>query len=271
MNIDLLKQLYAIHAPSGREWPLIEFIMEYVGKTIPEAKVKVDRFGNLYITKGDKGKDYPTLACHLDQVQTLHSDDFKAVEADGILFGYSEKNHRREGLGADDKNGIWVCLQCLERVPRLKVFMAVMEEKGMFGSKAADMSFFEDSLYVVEPDSPEGSNLKHELREIPCASEDFINAIAPAEHGFKIVDGKGTDILALTMNGLGVSCVNIGVGYYRPHKDDEYTLMGELQHCLDYVLDIVSNLHEKFPHEYQTETQKWIKTNFNTNDDIFVE
>ncbi len=53
-----------------------------------------------------------------------------------------------------------------------------MEEKGLFGSKMADMSFFEDSLYVIEPDSPEGGNLKHELREIPCASAEFIKAIS---------------------------------------------------------------------------------------------
>ncbi len=261
MNTHLLKQLYDIHAPSGREWPLIQFIADYVKEHVPEAELKVDTFGNLYITKGEAGEGYPTLACHLDQVQKLHSDDFKTIEADGILFGYSEKNHRREGLGADDKNGVWVCLQCLEQVPRLKVFMAVMEEKGMFGSKAADMSFFEDSLYVLEPDSPEGSNLKHELREIPCASEDFINAIAPEKHGFKIVDGKGTDILALKMNGLKVSCVNIGAGYYRPHKDDEYTLIGELKKCYDYILEIITSNNERFPHIYETETQKWVKQN----------
>lgn len=73
-----------------------------------------------YVVKGEglKVKDkelkgYPTLACHLDQVQELHSDDFCVKEEDGTLYGWSEKNQRREGLGADDKNGIWVCLRCL--------------------------------------------------------------------------------------------------------------------------------------------------------------
>lgn len=47
----LLSQLYAIHSPTGGEWPLICFIREYVATHIPEAKVRIDRMGNLYIKK----------------------------------------------------------------------------------------------------------------------------------------------------------------------------------------------------------------------------
>lgn len=75
------------------------------------------------------------------------------------LYGWSELNQRNEGLGADDKNGIWVCLRCLEECPHLKVFMAVGEEKGCIGSNHADMSFFADSLYVLEPDCKGGEEI----------------------------------------------------------------------------------------------------------------
>ena len=125
--MQLLRQLYAIHSPTGYEWAIIQFIREYVSKYIPEAEVRFDKLGNLYISKGEAGVGYPTLACHLDQVQRLHSDDFEVREEDGTLYGWSEQNQLREGLGADDKNGIWVCLRCLEECPRLKVFMAVGE------------------------------------------------------------------------------------------------------------------------------------------------
>jgi len=257
----LLQELYQIHSPSGKEYPLVAFVCQYVKEHIPEAQVRLDSWGNIYITKGDAPKGYPTLCCHLDQVQKLHSDDFKVVQTPEMIYGYSEANKRREGLGADDKNGVWICLRCLEECPCLKIFMAVMEEKGMFGSKNADMSFFDDSLYVIEPDSPEGSNVKHDLREIPCSSEDFIHAAAPEEHGFKVVAGKGTDLLALKMNGLQVSCMNVAAGYYHPHKDDEYTLIADLLQSLDYVKFIVSNISQRFPHTYQTETQKWMEKN----------
>ena len=110
---ELLYRLYTIHAPTCYEWPMITFVREYVFKHVPKAVIRMDKLGNLYITKGEVGLGYPTLACHLDQVQTLHSDDFEVREEDGTLYGWSEQNQQREGLGADDKNGIWVCLRCL--------------------------------------------------------------------------------------------------------------------------------------------------------------
>ena len=148
--MQLLRQLYAIHSPTGFEWPMIQFVRRYVGKNIPEATSRLDKLGNLYITKGEAGVGYPTLACHLDQVQRLHSDDFEVREEDGTLYGWSEQNQLREGLGADDKNGIWVCLRCLEECPRLKVFMAVGEEKGCIGSNRADMSFFKEHITICK-------------------------------------------------------------------------------------------------------------------------
>ena len=161
LKMELLKQLYAIHSPTGHEWPLICFIREYISEHVPEAEVKMDGWGNLYIKKGSplptspKGEEtgYPTLACHLDHVQTLHSADFCVKESilphgesgERGFYGWSEANQQREGLGADDKNGIWICLRCLEESPRLKVFMAVGEEKGCIGSNRARMDFFADS------------------------------------------------------------------------------------------------------------------------------
>ena len=53
----LLYDLYSIHAMTGREWPMVAFIREYVSKHIPEAEILMDKLGNLYITKckSDKG------------------------------------------------------------------------------------------------------------------------------------------------------------------------------------------------------------------------
>ena len=273
--MDLLKQLYAIHAPFYREWPMICFIREYIRQHVPEAEVQMDGWGNLYVVKGEglKVKDnelkgYPTLVCHLDQVQELHSDDFCVKEEDGTLYGWSEKNQQHEGLGADDKNGIWVCLRCLEECPHLKVFMAVGEEKGCIGSNHADMSFFADSLYVLEPDCKGGEEIHTNLKGIPCASPDF-DQVLLATRGtqecstfnvqYSITPGKGSDIFALTLNGIGVSCANIPAGYHLPHKDDEYTVIAELEHTLAFIQHFVTTEHRRFPHIYKTYTQQMIE------------
>ncbi len=253
----LLSQLYGIHAMTGREWPMIAFIREYVSKHISETEVRMDKLGNLYIIKGESGKGYPMLVCHMDQVQTLHSEDFEVRQENDILYGWSEQNQQHEGLGADDKNGIYIVLRCLEECPRLKVFMAVGEEKGCIGSNRADMTFFADSLYVLEPDCKGGREIHTNLRGIPCASKDFEEALQVEANGFEITDGKTSDILALTLNNIGVSCANIPAGYYQPHKDDEYTLLSELEHSLAYILKTIPRLQKRYPHTYKSDTQQW--------------
>ena len=280
--MDLLKQLYAIHSPSYYEWQMIQFVRSWIAGHVPEAEVRMDEWGNLYIKKDLNGNDndnlngnekgFPTLVCHLDQVQDVHSEDFCVKEENGTLYGWSEANQQREGLGADDKNGIWICLRCLEECPRLKVFMAVGEEKGCIGSNRADMSFFADSLYVLEPDCKGGEEIHTNLKGIPCASPEFeqtllqfiIHNSSSSEATesitkFIISPGKGSDIFALTLSGIGVSCANIPCGYHLPHKDDEYTVIAELEHSLAYIRHFVTTEHRRFPHVYKTDTQKMIE------------
>ena len=278
--MDLLKQLYAIHSPSYYEWQVIQFVHSWIAGHVPEAEVRMDEWGNLYIKKDLNGNDnlngnekgFPTLVCHLDQVQDVHSEDFCVKEENGTLYGWSEANQQREGLGADDKNGIWICLRCLEECPRLKVFMAVGEEKGCIGSNRADMSFFADSLYVLEPDCKGGEEIHTNLKGIPCASPEFeqtllqfiIHNSSSSEATesitkFIISPGKGSDIFALTLSGIGVSCANIPCGYHLPHKDDEYTVIAELEHSLAYIRHFITTEHRRFPHVYKTDTQKMIE------------
>ena len=264
--MELLKQLYSIHVPTFHEWPLICFIREYISQHVPEAEVRMDRLGNLYIKvdrfnglKFQEFNGYPTLACHLDQVQALHSDDFEVKQEDDMLYGWSETNQQREGLGADDKNGIYICLRCLEECPCVKVFMAVGEEKGCIGSSRADMSFFKDSLYVLEPDCKGGQEVHTNLKGVPCASDEFVKALQLEANDYTLTDGKGSDIFALTLNGIGVSCANIPAGYHLPHKDDEFTVVAELEHTLAFIRHFVTTEHRRFPHIFKTYTQQMIE------------
>ena len=75
----------------------------------------------------------------------------------------------------------------------------------------------------------------------------------------KITPGKGSDIFALTLSGIGVSCANIPCGYHLPHKDDEYTVIAELEHSLAYICHFATTEHRRFPHVYKTDTQKMIE------------
>lgn len=76
--MELLKKLYKVYSPSGKERTMIKFIWNYT-KRITGTKVETDAAGNLYITKGE-AESYPCIVAHLDQVQRLHSKDFTTVE-----------------------------------------------------------------------------------------------------------------------------------------------------------------------------------------------
>ena len=109
----LLKKLYAIHSPSGKENKMIKFLVSYLKSLPDDIKLGKDAYGNLYARKGES-ESYPCIVAHLDQVQHSHSKDFRAIETRDIIFGYSAKNHQFEGPGAEEKNGIFIAIEALK-------------------------------------------------------------------------------------------------------------------------------------------------------------
>lgn len=248
--MELLKQLYAIHAPSGRERNIRKFIKRYISDNIQNTDVCFDKLGNIYITKGTS-ETYPCIVAHLDQVQKMHSKDFRAVETQDIIFGYSSSNRRQEGLGADDKNGIWIALKSLIKNEILKVALFVGEEVGCVGSSAADLSFFNDCRFVIEPDRRGYNDLITEISWISLCSEKFLSDSLFEQFGYKRTEGLMTDIEILRERGLAISCVNLSCGYYEPHSDTEFTVKKDLLNCLDFVQHIIEQCTEVYTHEFQ--------------------
>lgn len=89
----LLKELFNIYSPSGNERKMRKFIKWWLRNNVPEANVKSDKIGNIYVVKGG-AETYPCLCAHMDQVQKNHSKDFEAIEAKDIILGFSRKNKR---------------------------------------------------------------------------------------------------------------------------------------------------------------------------------
>ena len=155
--MELLKQLYKIHSPSGSEKKLRKFLKDWIRRNVPDAHYEVDNIGNLYVVKGESDT-FPCIVAHMDQVQKTHSHDFQVVETKDVLFGFSLKNVELQGLGADDKNGIWIALKCLKKYPIMKCAFFVGEEIGCIGSSKCDMTFFTDCRYVLQCDRRGGND-----------------------------------------------------------------------------------------------------------------
>lgn len=245
--MELLKQLFCIHSKSGKEGKIRKFIWNWVRQTVPDAKIECDKPGNLYITKG-KSMTYPCIVAHMDQVQERHSKDFMAYEAEDIIIGFSPKHKEQQGLGADDKCGLWIGLNCLQKFDCLKLAFFVGEEVGCKGSGKANMAFFDDCRFVIEPDRKGSEDLITQIGWTPLCSDDFLKDIGFKKFGYKETEGMMTDIEALKDNGLMLSCINVSCGYYRPHTNEEFVYKPALLNCLAFVEHIIKTCTNVYPH-----------------------
>ena len=245
----LLIDLYKTFSPSGKEQEMKKIIIRWVKDNCRNTMVAKDGKGNLYITKG-KATTYPCLCAHLDQVQKVHALDFEVCRSGDILFGYSKTLKSYQGLGADDKNGLWVCLKCLEKYDAIKVVFFVDEERGCVGSQKAVMSFFDDCRFVLQIDRKNGGDFINKIGGwTPLCSKEFIEAVQPEKFGYKEESGLMTDVECLKENELKVSAANISCGYYNPHTDTEFTLWSELQNCKAFVEHIIETCQDVYPHD----------------------
>ena len=250
-DFSLLKKLFSIHSKSGHEGKIRKYICNWVKQNIPEAEISVDRPGNLYITKG-KSETYPCIAAHMDQVQDKHSKDFQCYEGKDVIFGFSSRNKRFEGLGSDDSVGLWIGLICLQEFDCIKLAFFVEEETGCVGSSKADMDFFNDVRFVIEPDRKGSDDLITVIGWTSLCSEEFLKSIGYKKYGYKEADGLLTDIAALKENGLPVSCINVSCGYYKPHTDQEFVFKPAVINCLKFVRHIVKTCKKVYPHVDET-------------------
>ena len=245
--MELLKQLFSIHSKSGKEGKIRKFIWNWVRQTVPDAKIECDKPGNLYVTKG-KSDTYPCIVAHMDQVQERHSKDFIAYEAEDIIIGFSPKHKEQQGLGADDKCGLWIGLKCLQKFDCLKLAFFVGEEVGCKGSGLANMAFFDDCRFVIEPDRKGSEDLITQIGWTPLCSDDFLKDIGFKKFGYKETDGMMTDIEALKDHGLMLSCINVSCGYYKPHSNEEFVYKPALLNCLAFVEHIIKTCTKVYPH-----------------------
>ena len=248
MNTELLFQLYAIHSPSGCEKKMRRFIRKYITDNCGDVAMETDKYGNLLCVKGNAGT-YPCLAAHMDQVQRDHSKDFRVISDGYVCFGYSDKSHEQQGLGADDKNGIFVCLECLRTFDVLKVAFFVGEETGCDGSSDVDLQFFKDCRFIIEPDRRGSSDLITSMYCGQVCSDSFINATGHELFGYKRERGTVTDVGTLVERGVGISCLNLSCGYYEAHTDHEFTVLPELCACLEFVMHIIRECTDVYPFE----------------------
>jgi len=187
-----------------------------------------DQFNNVLIRKGKPGT-VPCVAAHLDTVHEAGAA--KLVQQDGHLFGVNVKGERT-GIGADDKAGVFVCLELLEKFKDIAVILFAGEEIGCLGAQNAPKEWFEDVGYVIEFDCPGRGLVSFTSNGVRLFANggEFIKTAAPVmqAHGLtRWQQHPYSDVMALRRR-FGFSCLNLSCGYYNWHRRDEYVVVEEV-------------------------------------------
>ena len=240
--MELLKLFYEINSKSGNEAEIKKFFLEQI--TGLELLVEEDSFGNIFITKG-VADSYPCVTAHFDEV---HVPSERNIIVDGDMIYAVDSHGERVGIGADDKNGLWIINNLLHTKPVLKVALFVQEERdgdmaGCRGSKACSLSFFNDVRYMLAVDR-KGNNevVTVGKGDIRLCDDNLFPSDVLLKYGYECVPGGRTDVVALKERGLQVPCCNISCGYYNAHKPEEYTVFTHLEKSLAFVSDIIDRV-----------------------------
>jgi len=245
-----LKEVLAVPTYSRNEVLMIEYLKKVLDQKGYD--YTVDNLGNIYVTKG-VAEWYPCFVAHTDTVHTVNPNlTVVQLEEDGktILTGIDKETMKPSGIGGDDKCGVFLCLEMLDKLDNVKIALFVSEEIGCVGSKQADPEFFKNVGYAIQYDSPEGDSMSMTLmgKKLFNAESDFGSKVGNLilEHGITYWERHPyTDIWPL-MEKFGFSCLNLAAGYHRYHTANEYVVVEEVENSFELGLKLHEILGENY-------------------------
>lgn len=252
-NTVLLKQVLAVPTQSGQEDQLIMFLLRHFqGKGF---RFHVDQKLNIYVTKGHivEGEAYPCFAAHTDSVHPVQP---VTIVRAGDKLTAQDSQGQPCGLGGDDKAGVFICLEMLEKFPVCKAVFFVEEEIGYRGSQASDPKWFEDVGYFIEFDSPCATIMTYRCCGLQLFPDDgpFSEALVPRAKKYGMTRWQNhpyTDVLPIKERS-DFPCLNLPAGYYKMHSSEEYVLITAVANTISMTIDLVRALGHKryvFPND----------------------
>ena len=267
MNLEFLKEVLSLPSISGDESMVRDFIIEFAKTNGIE--YYTDKKGNLYLTKGtldSTEESFPCVVSHMDTVHRTHitlienKERLIIKENDGNLIAFHPTTEIQTGIGGDDKCGVFVCLELLNKFDKLKGAFFVEEEIGMKGSKESDDSFFDNVGYAIQFDAPSNNWISEVCWGVNLFDLDFKDKIKSTlnESGYtKFSNDPFTDVNQLATK-YDFNCLNLGCGYYRQHTDSEYVVLSEVEDSVNAGEKLISHLgNVKYTHN-----KKVIKENY---------
>lgn len=166
------------------------------------------------------------LVAHLD---TVH-------EQQPMTIHYNKEENQLsspEGIGADDRAGVFAILEIVKRGLKPYVLFTTNEEDGCVGAKI----FLEevqcpDIHYIIEFDR-RGSE---DAVFYGCINQVFIDYIL--SHGFTLANGSSSDIRHLCER-WDLAGVNLSIGFYNAHEKDEILKIDDMYSTINKTIALL--------------------------------
>lgn len=193
----------------------------------------VSRRGYLYAA----GSVPVLLVAHLD---TVHRESVRDI----CYNAEQTVAMSPQGIGGDDRAGVWMALYILHRV-RCHVLFCEDEEIGCVGARRFTRSTLRPQInYIVEMDR-RGAN---DAVFYQCDNPDFTAYIC--SFGFEQAYGSCSDIAYIAPS-LGAAAVNISCGYYCEHRRHEYIRLDQMRENAKRIVEMVSKPSPRFEYREQ--------------------
>jgi hypothetical protein len=175
------------------------------------------------------------LAAHMDTVFPRPASEVFYDRVKNVIWS-------PEGLGADDRAGIFAIVQIIRKGLRPHIILTTDEEKGAFGAiaLACEECPFKDLRYIIQLDR-RGTD---DCVFYDCDNQKFVDYIE--KFGFTEALGSFTDISVICPE-WKVAGVNLSVGYRDEHSVSEVLFVGQMLNTIDKVIKMLQEPVKKIP------------------------
>ena len=208
------------------EVELKEYLFEHLKKYYDEH--------NIYFLDGGivvRGKDKITLVSHMD-IHPIIDNNHK----DKKLLSFLNTVYCKTGIGGDDRCGILVILELLDRGYRPNIIFTEKEEVGRVGVRKLIENHL-DLLLEITKVSPYllGLDRKgfNEAVFYECNNLEFREFIIN-EYSLELNRGSFSDVSNLGLS-LDKAICNVSVCYYSAHSENEYVNLKKLKLMIDKI------------------------------------
>ena len=217
---------------------------------IKNGKEVIEEDGFLFV----KGNTPILLVAHLD---TVHKElPREIVYANGTISS-------SQGIGADDRAGVYMILEILKHHDCYVLFCED-EEVGCIGSGKFCKSplakkYVGKFSYLIEVDRMNGNDAVF----YDCDNPDFETFITQ-EH-WNTAIGSYTDIVELSPV-LEAASVNFSCGYYNAHTKDEYLVLNEMETNIKEICKLIERTEFDCVYEYiENDLVKYLNSDIYSN------